>query len=132
MRNPKTKYLIFGIIAGLLAYAMIGALGLFILQISWVDYAIASKDKAYTIAMMTSRLSVGILAAIIAGICATKIASDKGRSACIVGVFVFCFGSYNHFLTTVWTDYPIWYHFAFVIPIIPITWLSHLLLLKKK
>jgi hypothetical protein len=74
MINPKTKNLIFGILAGLITYAMIGSFGLFMLRFSWADYAIASKDKSYTLTMMILRLSVGILAAIIAGISATKIA----------------------------------------------------------
>jgi uncharacterized membrane protein YeaQ/YmgE (transglycosylase-associated protein family) len=131
MTNPKTKHLIFGILAGLIAYAMIGSFGLFMLHISWADYAVASKDKSYTSTMMIFRLSVGILAAIIAGISATKIANDEGKSAWYVGIILFCVGSYNHFLTSVWTDYPVWYHLVFVIPIIPIIGLSHYLLPRK-
>jgi uncharacterized membrane protein YeaQ/YmgE (transglycosylase-associated protein family) len=131
MTNQKTKRLIFGILAGLIAYAMIGSFGLFVFRISWADYAIANKDKSYTSTMMIFRLSVGILAAIIAGISATKIANDEGKSAWYVGIILFCVGSYNHFLTSVWTDYPVWYHLAFVIPIIPIIGLSHYLLPRK-
>jgi uncharacterized membrane protein YeaQ/YmgE (transglycosylase-associated protein family) len=131
MTNPKTKPLIFGILAGLIAYAMIGSFGLFVLRISWADYAIASKDKSYTLTMMIFRLSVGILAAIIAGISATKIANNEGESAWFVGIILFCVGSYNHFFTSVWTDYPVWYHLAFVIPIIPVIGLSYYLLPRK-
>jgi hypothetical protein len=131
MINPKTKHLFFGILAGLIAYAMIGSFGLFILRISWADYAIASKDKSYTSTMMIFRLSVGILAATFAGISATKIANDEGKSAWFVGIIIFCVSSYNHFLTSVWTDYPIWYHFAFVLPIIPVTGLSRYVLVRK-
>jgi hypothetical protein len=131
MKNPKPKHLILGILAGLIAYAMIGLFGLFLLRFSWADYAIASKDKSYTLTMMIFRLSVGILAAIFAGISATKIANDEGKSAWFVGIIVFCVGCYNHFFTSVWTDYPIWYHFAFILPIIPVTRFSHRLLLRK-
>jgi uncharacterized membrane protein YeaQ/YmgE (transglycosylase-associated protein family) len=131
MTNQKTKPLIFGIFAGLIAYAMIGSFGLFMLRISWADYAIASEDKSYTSTMMIFRLSVGILAAIMAGISATKMANDEGKSAWFVGVILFCVGSYNHFLTSVWTDYPVWYHLGFVIPIIPVIGLSRHLFAKN-
>ena len=131
MTNQKSKPLIFGILAGLIAYAMIGSFGLFMLRISWTDYAVASKDKSYNSTMMIFRLFVGILAAIFAGISATKIANDEGKSAWFVGVIVFCVGSYNHFFTTVWTEYPVWYHLTFVIPIIPVIGLSGHLLTKK-
>lgn len=122
--SPKATKVFLGILAGLAAYAIIGSLGLYLLKISWADYAIASEDKSYTLAMLLSRLFIGILASIAAGISATKIANDKGKSAWFVGAIVFCLAAYTHFVK-VWADYPVWYHFSYLLPIIPITGLSH-------
>ena len=124
------QHIFYGIVAGLIVYVIIGSIGLYLLRICWADYAIANKDKSYTFEMLLFRLLVGIFSSVIAGAITTKITSDRGKTAWFVGAIVFCVGLYIHFLTTVWGDYPIWYHFAYVLPILPITGLSHYLLVK--
>jgi uncharacterized membrane protein YgdD (TMEM256/DUF423 family) len=132
MTKNNTIKLIFEIITGLLAYVIVGKFGLYLLQISWSDYAIHSTDKSYTLEMLLARQLVGILASISASICTVKVANDIGKSVWIVGFIVFCGGSYIHFMTITWTEYPPWYHFAYVLPIIPVTGLSHYLFAKRK
>jgi hypothetical protein len=130
-RKNLTNQIIIGILAGLIAYMIIGSLGLYLLRFSWNDYAIAYKDKSYTLVMLLSRLSVGMIASIIAGISTTKITNDKGKSTWIVGAIVFCVAAYVHFFW-VWADYPVWYHFVYLLPIIPTIGLSHYFFCKKK
>ncbi|MGL4599294.1 MAG: hypothetical protein ACRCYO_17360 [Bacteroidia bacterium] len=132
MTDKKTVKFIFGIIAGLIAYALVGKFGLYLLQISWSDYALHSKDKSYTLEMLLSRQLVGILASITASISTVKIANEIRKSPWIVGAIVCCGGSYIHFMTITWTEYPIWYHFAYVIPIIPVIGLGHYLFGRRK
>ena len=124
MHNQKAVKVIYGTLAGLAMYAITGSLGLFLLRFCWAEYALRSEDKSYTLEMLLCRLSAGILAAMTAGISTTKIAGDNGRSAWLVALVVFCAGSYIHLLTTTWTQYPVWYHFAYLLPIIPITGFS--------
>ena len=132
MTNQKILLLFFGTLAGIAAYTIIGSLGLYLLRIGWADYAIRSEDKSFTLEMLLSRLFIGILAAVTAGISAEKIANDNGRSAWFVGAIVFCVGSYIHFITAVWGEYLLWYHFSYVLPIIPITKLSPYFFCKRK
>ena len=120
--NQKTVFF-FGILAGLIAYIVTGSLGLYLLKISWADYAISSKDKSYTFEMLLARLFVGIFASMVAGITTIKISNDNGKSAWLVGVITFCGATYIHFVK-VWTDYPVWYHFSYLLPIIPLIGLS--------
>lgn len=68
-----------GLVAGVFAYALVGKLGLYLLLISWRDYATHSIDKSYTLPMLFARLLVGLLAATVASISATKLASDSGK-----------------------------------------------------
>lgn len=130
MAHHKTKQFSFGLLAGLIAYALVGKLGLHLLQLSWADYAAHSSDKSYTLPMLLARLIVGLLAAVVASVMATKLANDAGKSAWWVGALVFIGGSYVHLLTAVWTEYPIWYHWAYLLPILPVIGLSHSLLEK--
>ena len=125
MANGKTIHLVFGLFAGLLAYAIVGKLGLYLLQISWADYATHSQDKSYTLGMLLARLVVGLVASITASVTATKMATDKGKSAWLVGTIVFLVSSYIHLLTITWTGYPVWYHFAYLVAILPVIGLSH-------
>ncbi len=124
----KRTTLVLGILAGLIAYAVIGKLGMFLLQVSWTDYAIHSIDKSFTLEMLLSRQLVGILASIFAGIASTKMANHNEKAAWFVGIIIFCGGSYIHFLTKTWTEYPVWYHFTYVLLIIPVIVLSRFLL----
>jgi hypothetical protein len=122
--NSAGKKTLYGILSGFIVYAMIGSFGLFLLLKCWPAYRIAARDKSYSSAMLLSRLSIGILAAVLAGIVAKKMANDKGKAAWFVGLTIFCIAAYIHFFR-VWADYPVWYHFAYLLPIIPITGLSH-------
>jgi uncharacterized membrane protein YgdD (TMEM256/DUF423 family) len=127
----KAIKLIFGIITGLITYLIIGKFGLYMLQFCWDDYATHSIDKLYSLEMFLSRQLVGLLASITASICTRKIANDI-KSVWIVGIIIFCGGSYIHFMTITWVEYPIWYHFVYVLPIIPTIGLSHYLFFKRK
>jgi hypothetical protein len=131
MTNQNIKKVFLGILTGLIAYMIIGLLGLYLLRISWADYAISNKDKSYTLIMLLSRLFVGIIAAIVAGISATKIANDNGKSAWYVGAIVFCVAAYDHFFR-IWNDYPAWYHFAYLLPLLPVIGLSGYFIHKRK
>lgn len=127
----KIKSVGFGLVAGLFTYALVGKLGLYLLLISWRDYATHNTDKSYTLPMLFARLLVGLLAATTASISATKLANDSGKSAWVVGTLVFIVASYIHLLTAVWREYPVWYHWAYLLPILPVTGLSHSLLCKR-
>jgi hypothetical protein len=125
------KNIFYGILVGLIIYVIIGSIGLYLLRICWKDYAIASKDKSYTFEMMLCRLLVGVIASIITGISTTKITKDKGKNAWLVGAIIFCSVAYIHFIL-IWKDYPAWYHFAYLTPIIPIIGLSPYFFIKRK
>lgn len=129
MIKKRTRKTLYGILSGLTLYAIVGSGGLYMLLHYWPAYAKAARDKSYTFEMLLSRLTVGIFAAVFAGTIATKVANDRGKSAWIVGAFIFCVAGYVHFFR-VWADYPIWYHFAYLLPIIPVTGLSHYLFAK--
>ncbi len=128
-KNSKTKAN-YGILSGIIVYAIVGLIGLNLLLIFWPDYAIASIDKSYTLEMLWSRLIIGIVAAVFAGITATKIANNEGKASFVVGVIVCCIAGYIHFFR-VWPDYPVWYHFAYLLPVIPIIGLSQYFLRGK-
>lgn len=111
---------VWGTLAGLIAYCLIGKLGLTLLQICWSDYALHSISKSYTLSMLLARQSVGIIASLAAGAAAAKMSKGNEATIRIVGLIVFLGGSYVHFLTKTWTEFPLWYHLMYVLLIMPV------------
>ncbi len=111
------------VLGGLASFLIIGATGLAALRLGWADYARAEPTKAYTFGMLIARLTIALIASATAGVVATKIARTGAGAAWWVGVFLLA-GSAPIHLVTQWADYRAWYHFAYLLPLIPVTGLS--------
>lgn len=129
-KSKETIKFILSIFAGLVGYATVGSLGLYLLKMCWTDYAMSSIDKSYTLEMLLSRLFVALIAAISASILTTKTSKQQGNSIGYIAIIIFSIATYIH-LFRVWTDYPIWYHLTYLLPIIPIILLTNYYLTKK-
>ncbi len=110
--------MLLGILAGLITYAIIGLLGLYLLKYCWTNYAIASIDKSYSNEMLLFRLVVALFASIAAGMCVSIISNNSRTSSWIVSIILFSIAAYTHFVN-VWNDYPIWYHLVYLFTILP-------------
>lgn len=111
--------LLAGIVAGFSGWIAVGAAGFLFLRTAWPAYALAEPHKAYSLAMMFSRLTVGVVCTIAAGYLATTVASGDGRAAWWLGGLLLLVSAPVH-LVEVWADYPAWYHFAYLLPLMPI------------
>lgn len=121
-------FLLAGVLVGFVGWIALGAVGFFLLRTGWDAYAAAEPDKAYTFGMLLSRLAIGAVCSIAAGSLATIIAKGNRRAAWWLGGFLLLISMPIHFVS-VWTDYPAWYHFAYLLPLMPITGFSgHLIL----
>ena len=94
--------------------------GFSLLRGLWPDYALAEPDKAFTLSMLFVRLVI-----FTAMICATAglgalVAGDK-RVAWIAGGLILAMSVPPHLYPGyVWDDYPAWYHFGYLVSILPI------------
>lgn len=112
-----------GVIGGLASWLIVGATGLGLLRAVWTDYALAAPNKAYTFGMLLSRLTVGLICSVTAGAVAAKVAGGSTNAAWWLGGLLLVFSALNH-LVNVWADYPVWYHVAYLLPLMPITGLG--------
>lgn len=108
-----------GVLSGVAIWIVIGAAGLGGLRAMWPNYARAEPDKSYTFAMLIARLSISVIASIVAGTAAAQIA--RGSSAAWWLGVVLLAGSAPIHLAIVWADYPAWYHLAYLVSLIPLT-----------
>jgi hypothetical protein len=112
-----------GLATGCVAALAIGVLGFSALRVLWPEYAAAESDKAYNLAMLVSRLSLGGLGTAGAAWIATMITGDSTRAAWWLGGFFFVISLPSH-LYYGWSDYPAWYHFVFLGYLIPLAGLT--------
>ena len=112
-----------GVLGGLASWLILGATSLGMLRVLWPDYARAEPNKAYTFGMLIARLTIGLICSATAGAVAAKMARRGVGAAWWVGVVLLA-GSAPIHLVTVWTDYPAWYHIAYLLPLMPVTGLS--------
>lgn len=110
-------------VVGCVTWGAVAGLGFATLRHGWPDYALAEPTKSYTLAMLFARLTVGVLCTAAAGALAALIARGDSRVAWALG-FLFLALSLPVHLRDVWNDYPAWYHFAYLIPLVPIAGFS--------
>lgn len=86
----------------------------------WPAYAAAEIGKTYTNAMLLTRLAAAAVCIVVGASATTRVARDSGRAAGWLGS-VFLAVSLPIHLFRVWADYPLWYHLAYLIPLLPAT-----------
>ena len=107
-----------GLVLGWLTAQAIMAVGFFLLRSMWPDYVLAEPENAFTLAMLFVRL--GIFAVLTAGTaCAATVVAGDGRMAWIAGGLILLLSLPPH-LYYLWDDYPAWYHFVYLLSIVPI------------
>lgn len=119
-RNTR---LIAALLIGCVTAIAIAWAGFSMFRTLWPAYAAAESTKAYTLAMLLSRLTLGAFCAASAGCITTITAADNGRGAWWLGG-IFLMLSLPVHLFSVWNDYPAWYHFIYLSYLVPITGLS--------
>lgn len=111
--------LIAAVLIGFVSWLAIGVTGFVVLRSTWPAYALAEPHKAYTLAMLLARLTVGVVCSLAAGWVSTIVANRDTRAAWWVGGLALVVSAYVH-LVDVWADYPAWYHFAYLLPLMPL------------
>jgi hypothetical protein len=115
----STLRLIASLVAGCVIAIAVASAGFALLRSVWPEYAAAEPEKAYTLAMLFARLTVGAVCTGAAACVTTLIAGDDGRSAWWLGA-LFVVVSLPAHLYYVWDDYPVWYHFLYLGYLVPI------------
>jgi len=119
--------LVLALVAACLVAVGVSKLGFESLRAAWPDYAAAEPEKTYTLAMLFARLGIAAILTAAAGGVATLVAGDRGLAAwCVGGLFLLV--SLPVHLDTVWDDYPAWYHFVYLLSLVPIAGFSGRLL----
>jgi hypothetical protein len=114
------------VVVGFVAWVAIGGAGFLLLRTTWPSYALAEPAKSYTLPMLFSRLAVGVVCTIAAGAVAAIVAKGSRAASWWLGGLLLLLSAPVHF-GRVWAEYPVWYHFAYLLPLVPWTILGGVL-----
>lgn len=113
---------ILGVIAGLVLFVAVATIGGLILRASWPAYVSAAAAFRFTLPMLITRLSIGAVATISAGLVAALIARRSIGAAVATGVVLLAGFLPQHIM--IWAKFPVWYHLTFLLSLLPLTWLG--------
>jgi len=109
---------VLSIVAGLVAWAVIVTLLNFGLRAAIPGYSAAEATLRFTMAMKVGRLTEAALASLAAGAVVGWIDRSSKWAPWLVGVIVLALFLPVH--VSLWTKFPMWYHLAFLVPLVPL------------
>ena len=106
------------ILIGLIAWAVVVTLLNFGLRLAFPGYHAAEATLQFTTAMKIGRLMEAAVTSIAAGALVGRIAPSKSWVPWVVGLLVLSMFLPVHL--GIWTKLPLWYHLAFLVPLVPL------------
>jgi hypothetical protein len=114
-----------GVVAGLVAWAVIATVLNFGLRAAIPGYHAAEATLQFTMAMKAGRLIEAALASVATGAIVGSIAPLSKWAPWAVGLFILIMFLPTH--AKLWTSLPVWYHLAFLVPLVPLVVLGSVL-----
>ena len=118
------------IIAGLVAWGVVVTLLNFALRAAIPGYHAAEATLQFTLAMKAGRLIEAALASVAAGAVVGFIAPTKKWAPWVVGLIVLAMFLPVH--VSLWSKFPVWYHLAFLVPLVPLVALGAALVTRRE
>ena len=112
---------IVSVVAGLVVWVIVATVAGFIMRVCWPAYASVASAMTFTLPMMIARLSIGALATIAMGIVTAAIAKSV-IVRLMPGVLMLLIFIPEHVM--LWEKFPVWYHLAFLLSLVPLTYLG--------
>ncbi len=113
---------ILGAIAGVVVFLVVATIGGLILRASWPAYVSVAAAFKFTLPMLITRLSIGAVATLAAGLVAALIARRSIGAALATGALLLAGFLPQHIM--IWAKFPAWYHLTFLLSLLPLTWLG--------
>lgn len=111
------KRSILACLAGLLTWIVVVTVINRVLRLSLPNYSAAEQTLQFTLAMKWARLLMAIVTSLAAGAATRWISPSSRWAPLIVGSVVFAMFVPVHI--AIWSKFPVWYHLAFLLTIIP-------------
>jgi hypothetical protein len=113
---------ILGVVAGLVVWVIIVMVAGTIMQLSWPAYTNVAAALTFTLPMLLVRLSIGALATLATGLVTAAIAPRSMPVRLVPGLILLVAFIPQHIM--LWDKFPVWYHLAFLLSLVPLTYVG--------
>ena len=120
---------ILAVVAGLLTWVIMTIVAGLIMRGAWPEYAAVADAMTFSVPMMLVRLSVGAVATLAAGCIAALVARQSTRATLTTGLILLMLFIPQHVM--LWARFPIWYHFTFLLSLVPLTYLGGTIAMRR-
>jgi hypothetical protein len=103
--------IIFGAVAGVVAWTIVVTACDIVIRKSWVEYALVEKSLAFTLPMMIARLAESAACSVLSGFVAALAAKERIKSSLAAGLVLLAAFLPVHI--SIWHKLPVWYHLVF-------------------
>ena len=110
---------ILGVVAGLAVWLALASVAGLILRAAWPEYAQVATAMTFTLSMKITRLAIGALATVTAGVVARAVARWTAAGV-VVGAVLLVIFIPEH--VQLWDKFPIWYHLTFLLSLVPLSY----------
>jgi len=107
--------LILGAVLGVVAWVAV-VVGVSLLLREVAPALSAAMNVHATATALAERLAVSFLGSLVGGFVAALVAGDRSRAPLVTGVLMLLIFVPYH--TTIWTQFPIWYHLTFFVSLL--------------
>lgn len=107
------------VLGGVLVFAAIALTMNRLALAAWPAYAAAFPSQDFSPAMLLARLATALTALLGAGYAAARIARGERLAVILAAGALLLLGGAIHLNEPVWSDFPLWYHLAFLGMIAP-------------
>jgi hypothetical protein len=104
-----------GVVAGLLAWAVVANIGNLVLRAVLPGYTEVEKALNFTLVMLIGRLLLGAVSSACAGFVAAWIARRRTVARIVAGILFVVFVPVHYSL---WDKFPAWYHVVFLLSLL--------------
>jgi len=112
------KRSIFAVLGGIVVWVLVASLLNRGLRIGLAGYALAEPTMTFTLGMKVARLILGALSSLAAGAVTSLIAPSRTRLPWVLGVIILAVFIPEHI--QLWAKFPVWYHFVFLVTLVPL------------
>jgi hypothetical protein len=110
---------VLGVVAGLVAWAIIATAAGFIMRLSWPAYASVASAMTFTLPMLVARLLIGAVATTSTGF-VTALVARSIIARLIAGLLLLVLFIPQHVM--LWDKFPLWYHLTFLLSLVPLSY----------
>jgi hypothetical protein len=121
---------ILSVVAGLAVWMTIVGVAGAIMRLSWPAYASVADAMTFTLPMLVARLSISVLATLATGLVTATIAPRFMLARLMPGVLLLIVFIPVH--VKLWDKFPVWYHLAFLVSLVPLTYLGGTMVPARK